>query len=219
MALMGARCSTSGAKDATKSLPLITAATWRPCKRFGTGYIGGAAMSDFDLDAELKNLEIPNPDIFVGIDPGLTGAIAFVDGAGKFERVADMPTLTNTIGRRSINFNALAKELFYFPAFVLVERVGPRPGEGAVGAFSFGYGFGGICGVLSAMCLSHGLIQPAAWKRKAGIPAGAPKEASVEAALRLYPKAAPYLTRAKDHGRAEAILLAHLAWKMRDAND
>jgi crossover junction endodeoxyribonuclease RuvC len=127
-----------------------------------------------------------------------------------------MPTLVQTTGRRQIDFTGLAAILReQLPAFVLVERVGSRPGEGAMGAFGFGMSFGGILGILGAMALPHDLAQPASWKRKAGIPPGADKAASIQTCLRLLPTAAPHLTRKKDDGRAEALLLAVQAWQMR----
>lgn len=146
--------------------------------------------------------------IVAGIDPGLEGAAGFL-ADGRFLAVCDMPVLQTTTGRRQVDFHALAAILRqHGPGFVLVERVGPRPGEGAVGAFGFGHTFGGIVGVLAALQIPHDVVQPAVWKRRAGIPPGAPKGASIAVAKRLLPDAAPFLTRVKDHGRAEALLIA-----------
>ncbi len=158
------------------------------------------------------------PRLFAGIDPGLSGAIGLVHEDGSFAAVVDIPTLTTTTGRRQIDFAALAAILReQAPAFVLVERVGSRPGEGAVGAFAFGLTYGGILGILGALALPHDVVQPASWKRKAGIPPGADKAASIQTAVRLLPTAAPHLTRKKDDGRAEALLLALQAWERRGA--
>jgi len=154
--------------------------------------------------------------VYCGIDPGLGGAVGFVTAEGVFHAVADMPVLPTSTGRRVLDAAGLADVLrTYRPAFVLVERVGARPGEGATGAFSFGHTFGGILGVLGALGLAHDLIQPAVWKRKAGIPPGADKAVSVLTAKRLLPCAARHLTRAKDDGRAESLLLALQAWERR----
>lgn len=156
------------------------------------------------------------PPVFAGVDPGVSGALGVVDGAGRFIAVHDMPTLTTTTGRRQIDFAGLAGILReHAPAFVLVERVGSRPGEGAMGAFAFGLSYGGILGTLGALGLPHDVVQPASWKRKAGIPPGAPKQASIATALRLLPEAGPHLTRKKDDGRAEGLLLALQAWERR----
>jgi len=154
--------------------------------------------------------------LFMGIDPGVNGAIGFVDSAGAFVAVFDMPTLTTTTGRKQLDFAQLAAIVAkHAPAFSLVERVASRPGEGAVGAFAFGMTYGGILGVIGTLAAAHDLIQPAVWKRKAGIPAGADKGASIQLAIRLLPAAAPMLTRKKDDGRAEALLIALQAWERR----
>ena len=158
----------------------------------------------------------PSPILFAGIDPGIAGAVGLVDHAGRFAGVEDMPVLPTTTGRKQIDPAGLAAILRqHQPAFVLVERVGPRPGEGAVGGFGFGHSFGCILGVLGALELPHDLIQPAVWKRRAGIPAGSDKAVSVATAKRTLPHAAAHLTRVKDDGRAEALLLALQAWQAR----
>lgn len=150
--------------------------------------------------------------IFCGIDPGLGGALGFVTADGAFHAVEDAPTLATPAGRRMIDPAGLADTILrHAPAFALVERVGARPGEGVASSFSFGQTFGAILGVLAALKVPYDLIQPAAWKRRAGIPAGADKAVSIASAKRLLPDASPHLSRAKDHGRAEALLLANQA--------
>lgn len=154
--------------------------------------------------------------LFAGIDPGVSGAVGLVREDGSFHAVHDMPTLATTTGRRQIDFATLAAILRdHAPAFVLVERVGSRPGEGAMGAFAFGLSYGGILDTLAALALPHDVVQPASWKRRAGIPPGAPKAASIAQALCLLPDAAPHLARKKDDGRAEALLLALQGWERR----
>jgi hypothetical protein len=156
------------------------------------------------------------PRLFAGIDPGVSGAVGLVREDGTFAAVVDMPTLTQTTGRRAVDPAGLAGILRqHQPSFTLVERVGPRPGEGAVGAFAFGQTYGAILATLAALGLAHDVMMPAQWKRRAGIPPGAPKEASIAQALRLLPEAAPYLGRKKDDGRAEALLLALQGWERR----
>lgn len=147
--------------------------------------------------------------LICGIDPGMSGAVGFVTEAGEFVDVYDMPTLPTTTGRRQVDAAELAAILReHSPTFAMVERVGARPGEGATGAFSFGHTFGSITAVLAALGLAHDLVQPAVWKRRAGIPPGADKAASIAVCKRVLPGAAGQLTRVKDDGRAEALLLA-----------
>lgn len=155
-----------------------------------------------------------NDRLYCGIDPGVSGAIGLLHADGRFAAVLDMPTLPTTTGRRQVDFAALAAILrTHAPVFALVERVGPRPGEGAVGAFAFGHTFGGILGTLAALAIPHDLILPASWKRRVGIPPRADKKASIATAIRLLPDSAAHLTRIKDDGRAESLLLAWQAWE------
>lgn len=153
-------------------------------------------------------------NVFCGIDPGLSGAVAFLGADGHFLDVVDMPVLPTTTGRRVVDAERLASILRHHqPAFTLIERVGPRPGEGPVGAFGFGHTYGCILATLACLGIPHDVVLPATWKRKAGIPAGANKGVSITTCKRLLPDAADHLTRIKDDGRAEALLLACQAWE------
>ena len=90
-------------------------------------------------------------NLICGIDPGLGGGVAFLTESGAFRAVYDMPIVTATTGRNQIDGLGLAAILRrHVPTITTVERVGPRPGEGAVGAFAFGHGLGVIQGVLAA---------------------------------------------------------------------
>jgi crossover junction endodeoxyribonuclease RuvC len=129
-----------------------------------------------------------------------------------------MPTLPTTTGRRQLDPAALAEILKrHNPTFVLVERVGPRPGEGASSAFAFGWVFGGMLATLCTLAIPHATINPATWKRRAGIPPRALKCISIVTAKAALPEAAPHLSRVKDDGRAEALLLAIQCWQSRTA--
>jgi hypothetical protein len=147
-----------------------------------------------------------------GIDPGLTGAIAVL-ADGEVERIIDMPTMqAGTF--REVDAGLLAAYLrgarqrhpgAYFSA--CLERVGARPGDGGTSAFRFGEGFGKVKSVLEVMCIPFVMPVPAQWKRYYGL-IGKEKDESRQLALKRFPCAAHRLQRKKDHGRAEAALLA-----------
>ena len=90
------------------------------------------------------------------------------------------------------------------------ELVGPRPGEGAVGAFGFGRSRGVIEGALAAAGIPVTMVAPPAWKRAAGIAPGkdGAKDAARSEAIRRWPSHAELFARKKDDGRAEAALIA-----------
>ena len=91
-----------------------------------------------------------------------------------------------------------------------VEFVGARPGEGAVGAFSFGRARGVVEGVCAALGVSVTFISPANWKRHVGIKPGreGAKDAARLEAIRRWPAHAGLFARVKDDGRAKSALIA-----------
>jgi crossover junction endodeoxyribonuclease RuvC len=155
----------------------------------------------------------------VGIDIGVTGAIAVMDESGALIAVHDMPCLADgPVGRRSINAPLLSELLAKPHAVrVYIEHVGVRPQEGAVGAFAFGRCRGVVEGACAALCLSVTFLTPPVWKRIIGIPPGknGAKDMARSEAIRRWPAHASLFARVKDDGRAESALIA-LAGIMRE---
>ena len=73
-----------------------------------------------------------------------------------------------------------------------------------------GYGFGIWIGLLAALQLPYSWVRPQVWKQAMGL--GKAKEPSRLRAMQLFPRAD--LRRRKDHGRAEALLLAWYGWQV-----
>jgi crossover junction endodeoxyribonuclease RuvC len=150
--------------------------------------------------------------LYLGIDPGLTGALALLNSDGSLHGVEDLPVMARGKGRvkHEIDPAALARLLRPHAADIelaVVEQVGSMPGQGVASVFSMGHSLGCIVGVVQALGIPLQLVAPAVWKRRAGI--SADKNLARSAAIRLWP-AAP-LDRIKSHGRAEALLLARFA--------
>ena len=147
-----------------------------------------------------------------GIDPGLGGALAVL-ADGELQTILDMPTMP--VGNyNEVDASLLARYLrearalhpgAYFSA--CLERVGARPGDGGTSAFRFGEGFGKVKSVLEVMGIPFVMPVPAQWKRYYGL-IGKEKDESRQLALKRFHGAAHRLQRKKDHGRAEAALLA-----------
>ena len=153
----------------------------------------------------------------IGIDPGLSGAVALLDGDGLPELVADLPVIRD--GRLSwIDGGALQSVLLEAlhgrPCRAAVERVSAMPAQGIASAFTFGVGFGSILSVLQTLHLPIELVTPAQWKTALGL--SKDKRASLDKARLLFPTAELHL--AKHDGRAEALLLAHFALNRRRVN-
>ena len=147
----------------------------------------------------------------LGIDPGVNGAVALLDDAGELLAVHDMPALPDgSKGRQAVNAPLLASIVFGAQATrAFCEFVGPRPKEGAVGAFSFGRSRGVIEDVCGAAGLPVVMIAPPVWKRVACIPPGAEnKDLARARAIARWPGKADLFARKQDCDRAEAALIA-----------
>lgn len=147
--------------------------------------------------------------LIIGIDPGFSGAIAFLDIEGGLLQVMDMPVWPNTKGRTEIDHGGLYRALELTPydaATVWLEQVAARPGQGAASTFRFGQGYGAIEMAVAANGHAIRYVTPARWKRHFGLTAD--KGGSRALATQRFPAQAGMFKRAKDDGRAEAALIA-----------
>ena len=156
--------------------------------------------------------------IAVGVDPGLSGAIAAVCSRRGLLDVRSLPTCSNGAGpdarvKRKVDARALAEllrgwstrhEFHVEHVLGAVERMQPFEAS-AVTLLSMGHS-AGICeAVLHACC--RGVLQPLPqqWKRAYGL--GKDKAAAVEVARRVFVQT----PRQFRHDLAEAALIAHWA--------
>ena len=149
--------------------------------------------------------------IILGVDIGATGALAALTEKGELVDVWDMPTLRDgPAKRRTVNAPLLAEIVYKSHADrAFVERVGPRPMEGAVGAFAFGNSAGVIRGCLAAAAIPATFLTPVQWKRVTGVPPGKDmKDMARSIAINRWPTWAATFARKMDDGRAEAALIA-----------
>lgn len=175
--------------------------------------------------------------LFVGIDPGLSGAAcAFMcreepsavsnGGPAFISDVIDLPVIPDG-SKNQLDIEALCDWLLRLPerpTRAFIENVAampsiPGPGGvrrsmGAASAFRFGMAAGQLRGALVALRTKVELTHPATWKAFYGL-RGADKEASRLLAIKLHPEIEPLLRRKKDHQRAEAILIARHAAELR----
>ena len=141
---------------------------------------------------------------FLGIDPGASGAVALLSGEVVLvedwpgDPVAAADLLRSWLVEHDVKLCAL-------------ERVASRPGQGVSSVFAFGANFGIWQGLLAALSIPYTLPTPQAWQKGVIVPSDGPdpKARALAVARRLFPAAD--LSRKKDHGRADALLLAHHA--------
>ena len=143
----------------------------------------------------------------IGIDPGLTGAIAVLSNEGKFISVHDMPIMKLGKSKKNQVDPVALSELIMgiAPTSAILEKVGAMPGQGVASMFNFGMGYGVIQGVLAALWVDYELSTPQKWKKACGL-IGKEKDAARLLAIELFPDAS--LARKKDGGRADALLIA-----------
>lgn len=163
--------------------------------------------------------------IVVSVDPGLTGACAVLDHNG-LRAVFDIPTMPipgagpKALVRNKVDARALLKLLRQHcpagePVRSVVEAVGTMGGkDNAVQTQgSLLRSLGAIETVLECLGWAPEYIHPQTWKRHFGLIGSdlsqtQRKAKALACARRLYPQCGD-IARAKDHNRAESILLGH----------
>lgn len=148
---------------------------------------------------------------YIGIDPGLSGAIAIM-GSGLCSAM-DVPLFNDgtkryidIIGFRNLLLEA-AEKTGKPNCLVCLEKAQPMPRDGSMGSFRYGEVYGILKGVIVSLEIPLLEVAPITWKTKM-VGKGKGKDASRMAALQLFPQLAERLKLKKDHGRAEAVLLA-----------
>ena len=159
----------------------------------------------------------------IGVDPGLTGALALLNHNG-LQAVHDIPTMIKGNGegavKNQVDPGALDDLLRAWiegkdknEVMVMIESQGPvrLPGNkilGGASAFSLAYTAGVIEGVVTALRLPRELVTPSVWKKALGLTAKGPDKKALARAMaqRYYPEADFHLI--KSHNRAEAVLIA-----------
>jgi len=148
--------------------------------------------------------------LILGIDPGLSGALAWIDGTRVVD-LADMPVWEVMRGgkrKREVDVHGLVRlmqshraEACYF------EQVGGMEGDGPAAAFQFGRAAGAAEAIAKASGARFEMVAPHVWKKAMGL-IGTAKDQSRAKATALFPARADDLALKKHDGRAEAILLA-----------
>jgi crossover junction endodeoxyribonuclease RuvC len=162
-----------------------------------------------------------NQVVHIGIDVGLTGAIAVVCDSWDTE-VYDMPVVEEKGARTvkkyidSLSLAGLLKAALYRRTLgtLVVESQHSMPEQGVAGVFSLGRSYGTIEGVVGALGYPLSRADPSRWKKAMGCDPG--KEGGRLRALELFPHQAHNLKRKKDHDRADALLLAEYGRRMRE---
>jgi crossover junction endodeoxyribonuclease RuvC len=93
------------------------------------------------------------------------------------------------------------------PDHAYVERGQAMPRQGASSGFKYGRGCGAIETVIQLLEVPLTILEASSWQKFHQL-RGGDKEGGRQRALQLFPSAHAWLARKKDHGRAEAALIA-----------
>jgi Holliday junction resolvasome RuvABC endonuclease subunit len=120
--------------------------------------------------------------IYIGIDPGKSGAMAIVWGDGQ-------PAMS--VCRFYATYADQAEWLSGFdltdPVVAVIEKVSSSPQMGVVSAFSFGKSQGFLLGLLTAYKIPYHEVTPQKWQKAMGCMSGGDKNVTKHAAQKLWP--------------------------------
>ncbi len=148
----------------------------------------------------------------IGIDPGLSGAIAILEN-NKVLNIFEIPVMSEgKKNKRQLNSALLVKLIKdniseKDEVSVVVEQVNAMPGQGVTSMFNFGQTFGAIKGICAALNLPIFFVRPSKWKKHFEL-INSSKDSSRTKAIEMYPSLSNQLSKKKDVNKSDAILIA-----------
>lgn len=145
--------------------------------------------------------------IWIGIDPGKSGALAVISEDSFGTMAWAIPFGQKSYAAELAKYIGLAEV-----KAVCVEKVNAMPGQGVVSMFNFGHNLGYIEGLLQAYELPYQLVPPQTWKKEFSL--NSDKQRSIEVCQKLFPHVSLLPTeksRKPNDGMAEALLMAEYA--------
>lgn len=146
--------------------------------------------------------------IVIGIDPGLTGGYAVIDG-GVIVDIGRLPVVDNEVNP------SLLRDLseMYPKAVVGIEVQMAMPKQGRSSILKTGKGWGQLIGFFSGRGHRVIHVRSQEWKPTFSL-TRKPKEASRAKAIELWPEfASSAFCYKRDEGVAEAALIAEHVWR------
>src|SRR5215472_6383205 len=135
----------------------------------------------------------------LGVDPGITGGIAFL--FANHVVAEDIPTAGG-----EVDVDTLVRRVREMqPALAIIERANAMPKQGVSSTFKYGVAYGALRTVVALCNIPYRLVTPGKWKNHFGLDSD--KEKSRALAIQFWPGCG-YFAHKKDHGRAEAALIA-----------
>lgn len=162
--------------------------------------------------------------IYIGIDPGKSGAIAaYESDTMSIVSLIEMPLIKgkkkselDLIGMRTM-IGSIVDNNADSSIRATIEKAQAMPKQGVVSMLSIGYGYGALCMALVCLRISFIEVRPNEWHKKilVGMPKGEQKAASIGNAQKIFPDCYNSLTtgpsgrQRKPHdGMADALNIA-----------
>ena len=136
--------------------------------------------------------------LYIGIDPGLSGGVAFVPDSGT-PWAHKMPETDRDL------IDLLRDSINLFDARAVIELVHSSPQMGVKSAFTFGEGYGRLQMALTALGVPYERVRPVVWQKAMGCLTKGDKNVSKRRAQELFP--AIKVT----HAIADALLIGEYA--------
>ena len=163
------------------------------------------------------------PALYLGVDPGYSGALAWLDASTGELQVYPMPifAVSTVAGRKRTEIDedqlaAIIATHAQATRLAAIELVGGVQGQAAGASFNFGFATGCVRQAVASAGIRRITPAPQSWKRAMGVTAD--KDTSRREASRRWPQHAKLWPLVKHDGLAEAALLAQYA-AQRDALD
>lgn len=151
--------------------------------------------------------------IFIGVDPGVSGGIAFIDHNGVPIRTAKMPETERDLFEL-LTFGCIQTAQGFQIGDALghrramLERAGATPQMGVTSAFTFGMGYGRVRMALVAAGCPFDVVTSHVWQKAMGCRSGGDKNVTKRRAQDLFPQVKV------THAIADALLLAEYCRRM-----
>ena len=152
--------------------------------------------------------------VFVGVDPGQQGAIAFVTSDRSLLSTHMLPMLDKRVDIWALKNIIDEARQDRIVGLCMIEQAIVLPKQGSVSGFSMGANYGRLMTSIEFFGLPFEEIRPAVWKKRffgsVKYEKNAIKQVAVMRARHLFPELAPKLLLSKD-GLSEALLIAETA--------
>lgn len=133
--------------------------------------------------------------IYIGIDPGKSGAIAFHYHDGCLPQFVLLKETEHDI-------EAAVRSHDLTNVYAFLEFVRSSPQMGVVSAFTFGRGYGFLHGLLAGLRIPYEEVRPAVWQKELGCLSGGDKQITKVKAQQMWPNGK------WTHANSDAALIA-----------